>query len=133
MVYDLNNACALSKQTRSKLIRIGIQMAIDSVVNTVPTTASPPTASLGDTSSDEIASLRRGDTTWFEMAGVCNVLGIQTEALLSEIDIDDDILKYLGKDWIDTTGVGEARSLCRDHKVSDSFWAWAQTKINSTT
>lgn len=79
---------------------------------------------------DEVASIKRGDTVWFDMAGVCRALEIEVEWLLSEIDGEDDILQYAGRDWIDAPGVQEAMALCRDQGVSDKFWDFVQTKVN---
>jgi len=76
-----------------------------------------------------VQTMANGAGTWFEINGVCAQLGITVEQLLQEIDPVDDVLKYANRDWIDERGIAEARTLCPSPATSDSFWAWAQSKI----
>lgn len=153
MLREVEDICARNMWAKSKFIRKGVQMALDDArkrfgeASNDPVAApAPPPAPLpsfvaaealqpaveASAPADEVATLLRGSTTWFDMHAVCAKLGVTTEALLEEIDPEDDVLTYAGKAWIDATGIAEARSLCRDTTVSDDFGAWVQTKSIST-
>jgi hypothetical protein len=67
------------------------------------------------------------------MKGVCALLDVPVAALLDEIDPTDDVLNYVGRDWIDEHGVSNARSLSRKSQESDIFGEWVAKKLHSTT
>lgn len=138
---EVNDICARNSMVKSKFIKRGIQMALDDARKRFGEASNDPVAAPAPVTpaiaprqvhvaSDEMPTLKRGDTVWFPLDAVCAALDVTRDSLLSEIDPADDILDYQGKRWIDATGIAEARSLCRDPASSDRFWTWAQEKIN---
>jgi hypothetical protein len=108
--------------------------AVPEAIALAPVPPPPPAAPAAAPAPQEpqqqaVETMANGAGTWFEIKGVCAALGITTEALLEEIDDVDDVLQYANRNWIDERGIAEARTLCPVPATSDSFWAWAQSKI----
>ncbi len=141
MLREIDEICARNSMVKSKFVQRGVQMAIDDArkrfgeaANEPVAAPKPITAAQVFAKSGEIAvtHFRRGVVTWFDMAEVCTILGISVDALLAEIDPKDDVLNYQSKDWIDASGIAEARALSRNTAASDSLWAYAQSRIDSS-
>lgn len=150
LMAEVNNLCDDHGFAKSKFITRGIMMALDDarkrfgeasndpvqapiemVKGQVAPSLAPPAKVLPlrpETAEFEIGTVKRGDTIWFDMAAVCLSLQIETESLLGEIDGEDDVLNYAGRDWIDGDGVKHALALSRDDEASEKLWAWAQGK-----
>ena len=137
LMTDVMEVCERHSLTRSKFIVRGIHLALEEArrrfgaandpappASAAPTFAPPPPIQEGP-----IATLKRGDTVWFDMGQVCQALKIEVESLTGEIDEGDDILYYQGKSWIDHKGVVEAGTLCREPDVADALKSWAKTKL----
>jgi len=153
LMAQIDDHCTATSAVKAKLLRkwvvqgfhlevqrnVAEASAVAAVRAHVAMVASPPPTApapqaLAPAATQEaplpaVETMANGAGTWFEINGVCAQLGITTDALLKEIDPVDDVLKYANRDWIDERGIAEARTLCPIPATSDSFWAWAQTKI----
>ena len=149
LMAAVNNLCDDFGFSKSRFITRGIMMALDDARNRFgeasndPVRAPSPGAE-GPTlargakvlsprpeTADvefEIGTVKRGDTVWFDMGADCLSLQIETESLRGEIDGEDDVLNYAGRDWIDGDGVKHALALSRDEEASEKLRAWAQSK-----
>lgn len=149
MLREVEDICARNSMVKSKFFQHGVQLAIDDARKRFGEAANEPTIKVQPLISitsevdakavaaqvlqavSPVPSIKRGDAWWFDLDKLCDHLGVNPADVLAEIDLDDDVLHYQGKKWVDSTGISEARSLCRDTALSDRFWASAQEKIKS--
>jgi hypothetical protein len=155
VMQQLDEMSIASMIPRSKFISRGIMMALDDArkrfsepanepvaapiglavslpspdVPAAPAAPFRPSIVIDEPQTEMIKSIKRGDTVWFDMDQVCDHLSIEVDSLMGEIDGDDDILAYAGREWIDSPGVTEAIALSRDQEAKESFWAFVQSKV----
>lgn len=149
MQREIHDICTREDRVMSKFVTRGVQMAIDDARKRFGEAANdaPPASELvgkvtprpaftasaqPQPSKDGVTCFRRGNVTWFSLGETCSLLGITIERLKEQIDPEDDVLDYQGKSWIDIKGVEEARTLCADPALSESFGKFAASKADST-
>ncbi len=130
LIAQVAEICGQLAMTKSKFIVRGIQLAVDDARKRFGEAANEPQATVVPMLVAEPATeppdvpwphIRRGDSVWFELGPVCSTLGLEPENIKGEIDPDDDVLDYVGKQWIDRTGLDVARGLSR--RDAAEFWA----------
>lgn len=156
---EVEDLCARFCMTKSKFIARGVQLALDDARKRFGPASNDPVAepaatlpALADVARPLLAALTppaypdaiplsveppswpatitRGDTVWFELVAVCDELSIAVADLEAEIDVDDDVLLYAGRRWIDHTSMKEAFDLCKS--PVPAFRAWYVSKVSPT-
>lgn len=151
MQQTLDWICEEFSVNRSKLIKKGIQWAIDDFMgkqgrpvqaptttpkaSPSPTPAAVPAQAAGEAvalskppgypNPHGIAPITRGDGAWFQLGLVAKSLGISTEDILEDVPVDE-LLDYRDERWINLEGVQIACGLCIDNKLADLVYAWCQ-------
>lgn len=136
LIAQVNEVCYQLSMTKSKFLVRAVQMAVDDarkrfaepandpVATQVATPPPPPAAAPPDS---PWPCIQRGDSVWFELKPVCAALGLEPENIKGEIDPDDDVLDYIGKEWIDRTGLAAARELSRVD--APDFWKFVEARM----
>lgn len=136
LMAQIKDVCALNSMVKSKFVVRAIQVAVDDArrrfggaTNEVSTPLPvPPTLAKSLAPGEfDIATIRRGEAVLFDANAVCDALAVPFGELCKQIDHEDDILTYAGKDWIDIQAINEAAKLCQS-SVGTHLITWAEAQ-----
>lgn len=136
LMAQIKDVCARNSMVKSKFVVRAIQMAVDDARKRFGEVANeaarppptPPTLARSLAPGEfDIATIRRGEATLFDVKAVCDALAVPFGDLCRQIDHEDDILTYAGKDWIDIQAINEAAKLCQS-SVGPTLITWAEAQ-----